>query len=163
VYHALVRRRLRTIFARLSAGDFDFVVRQFHPRARHWFAGDGHALAGVRTTPDGIAAWYRRLAAVFPGIRFTMKQIAVAGPPWDTLAAVEWSEEVPGGSTLPNQGVFLIRLRWGKALAFHVHCDTARLERNLALVAAGGVREAAAPPLVDSVAGDANLLRSHVA
>ena len=94
MYHFFVRRRLRRVVERLNAGDFAFVRRQFHPRATHWFSEGGHALSGERSSPSGIEAWYERLAAVFPGIRFTLQKLLVSGPPWDTLAALEWTDEV---------------------------------------------------------------------
>jgi len=148
MYLFFVRRKLREIFRRLNAGDFAFVRRQFHTRAEHWFAGD-HALSGRRTSPEGITAWYARLADVFPGLRFDVKQLIVSGPPWNTLAAVEWTDEVPDkhGQPLPNQGVFVLRLRWGRAVELHVHCDTARIEKNLAILASQGVAQATALPI----------------
>ena len=148
MYLFFVRRKLREIFRRLNVGDFAYVRRQFHPRAEHWFAGE-HALAGRRTSPEGIAAWYARLASVFPGLRFDVKKIIAAGPPWDTQAAVEWTDAVPDreGKPLPNGGVFVIRLRWGKAVELHVHCDTAKIEQNLAILASQGVTQATAAPI----------------
>jgi ketosteroid isomerase-like protein len=148
MYHFFVRRRLRAIVGRLNAGDFAFIRRQFHPRAEHWFAGS-HALSGRRTSPERIGQWYERFAAVFPGIRFHVRKVVVAGPPWNTEAAVEWSDEARDcrGQPLPNEGVFFLRLRWGKAVEFHVYCDTAQLDRNLAILASQGVAEAVAAPI----------------
>jgi ketosteroid isomerase-like protein len=149
MYHFFVRRHLRAVIRRLNAGDHAFIVRQFHPGAEHWFAGR-HALSGRRTSAARIAEWYQRLAAVFPGIRFDIRRIVVAGPPWATDAAIEWSDVARDteGRPLPNQGVFVLRLRWGRAVDFHVHCDTAQLEKNLAIVASQGVAPAAAEPIV---------------
>jgi ketosteroid isomerase-like protein len=149
MYHFFVRRRLRIILARLNAGDFAFVTRQFHRKASHSFSGK-HALSGTRTTPERIAEWYRRLAAVFPGIRFDVRRLFVAGPPWNTQAAIQWVDEVRDreGRPLPNEGVFFIRLRWGKATDLHVYCDTALIEKNLAILASQGVSEASAAPIV---------------
>jgi ketosteroid isomerase-like protein len=149
VYHFFVRRRLRQVMARLSAGDFAFVRRQFHPAATHWFSG-AHALSGRRSSPSGIEAWYQRLASVFPGITFAVQKIIVSGPPWDTVAAIEWVDEIHDrrGERLPNEGVFTLRLRWGKAVDFRVFCDTSRLEKNLARLAGQGVDEAALAPIV---------------
>lgn len=149
MYHFFVRRRLRTILRRLNAGDFAFITKQFHRDAAHSFAGK-HALSGTRTTPGRIAEWYRRLAAVFPGIRFDVRKLFVSGPPWNTQAAIQWVDEVRDreGRPLPNEGVFLIRLRWGKAIEFRVYCDTALIETNLGILASQGVAEASAAPIV---------------
>ncbi len=150
MYHFFVRRRLREVVRRLNAGDYAFIRAQFHPRAEHWFAGE-HALSGRRSSPARIADWYARLANVFPGIRFTLDALAVSGPPWRTIAALEWRDEVfaPDGRPLPNRGVFVIRLRWGRAISFHVHCDTAAIEKNLAILASQGVAAASALPITD--------------
>lgn len=149
MYHFFVRRRLCRILGRLNAGDFAFITRQFHRDASHSFAGR-HALSGTRTTPGRIAEWYRRLSAVFPGIRFDLQRLFVAGPPWNTEAAIQWRDEVRDrqGRALLNEGVFLIRLRWGKATDFRVYCDTALLEDNLGILASQGVEEATAAPIV---------------
>ena len=150
MYHFFVRRHLRKVFARLNAGDFAFITRQFHSSAVHWFAG-GHALSGTRTSAGRIEEWYRRLATVFPKIRFEIRKLIVAGPPWNTEAAVQWVDEATDrqGRALLNQGVFVLRLRWGKAIEFRVYCDTAQIEKNLAILAAQGVREASAAPIAD--------------
>jgi ketosteroid isomerase-like protein len=145
MYHFFVRRKVAEIFRHLNEGDFAFVVAQFAPDAEHWFAGD-HALAGCRRTSAEIAAWYRRLATVFPGICFTVRTVTVSGGPWDTRVVVEWADSFPRGEPLSdNQGVFVITLRWGKATRFHVYCDTKGLEVNLDRLAAQGLAEAGAP------------------
>lgn len=149
MYRFFVRRKVRRVFAHLNAGDFGFITRQFHPRAEHWFSGR-HALSGKRTSPQRIAEWYERLADVFPRIRFEIRKLIVDGPPWDTQVAVEWQDEVLDreGRPLPNEGIFIMRLRWGRATELHVYCDTARIEENLAILASQGVVAAADAPIV---------------
>jgi len=151
VYHYFVRRRVREIFRRLSQGDYEFVVRQFAPGAEHWFSGD-HALSGGRHSPELIRAWYRRLSVVFDGIRFEMKKIFVSGMPWKTYVTVEWVDIVKDrlGNPLPNQGVFIITMKWGRATELHIYCDTGKLKENLAILAAQGVTEAGKEPIQDN-------------
>ncbi len=147
MYHFFVRRRVAAILRHINGGDFDFVVRQFAPDAEHWFSGR-HALGGRRTRPEEIAAWYRRLAAVFPTIRFQPIAIIVSGPPWRTRVVIEWTDTFPAGVDLGvNQGVFVLTLRWGRAVALHVYCDTDELKQNLGRLAARGLADAAAPPI----------------
>lgn len=148
MYHFFVGLHLRKVIRRLNAGDFAFIRRQFHRDAEHWFSGS-HALSGRRTNPQGIAAWYARLAVVLPGIHFHVHKLIVSGPPWRTYAAIEWTDRVLDrtGRPLPNQGVFILRLRWGQAVEFHVYCDTAQIEKNLAILASQGVDQAAAMPI----------------
>ncbi|MGA3213907.1 MAG: nuclear transport factor 2 family protein, partial [Terriglobales bacterium] len=123
MYHYFVRRKIQEIFRRLCRGDFDFVVRQFAPAAEHWFSGS-HALSGARHSPELIRCWYRRLGLVFDGIKFETKKIFVSGMPWRTYVAVEWVDIVNDrrGNPLPNQGVFLITMRWGRATELHIYC-----------------------------------------
>jgi len=148
-YHAVVRSRLRGIVAAINRGDFAHVVASFAPDAEHRFAGSGHALSGARHDHAAIAAWYARLGRLFPGLRFAPRGMAVSGGPADTRAfvAVDESSVDPEGTVLSNDVVLEIRLRWGRATALRGHCDTARLERNLAHVAARGVDEATAAPI----------------
>ena len=151
MYHYFVRRRIATIVEHLNRGDFAFILRQFAPAAEHWFSGN-HALAGSRHSPALRKAWYDRLAAVLPGIQFDVRKVAVSGPPWRTIVAVEWTDRVfdsRGAELMPNQGVFMLTLRWGRAVEFHVYCDTQGLAGNLAVVASQGVPDAALPPLTD--------------
>lgn len=148
MYHFFVKQRVRKIFHHLNSGDYDFIVRQFAPKAEHWFSGK-HALSGCRTTSEGIEEWYKRLAAVFPGIQFDILKIIVMGMPWKTFVTVEWKDKVAdrNGTPLPNQGVFIITLKWGKATEFHVYCDTAQIEKNLNILATQGIAEAVASPI----------------
>src|SRR5262245_36402603 len=95
MYHFFVRRQVARIFRHLNRGDLAFVVRQFAPDAEHWFSGK-HALGGCRRTPEEIAAWYRRLALVFPTIRFTPRKVLSMGPPWRTRVVVEWTDAFAG-------------------------------------------------------------------
>ena len=90
---------------------------------------------------------------VLPGLTFVVHKMVVSGPPWRTHAAVEWSDRVwdaLGNELRPNQGIFMLTLRWGRAVDFHVYCDTQGLADNLAAMALQGVADAAAPPLCDA-------------
>ena len=154
MYYFIVRSRVRTIFEHLNRGDFAYVLRQFAPQAEHWFSGE-HALAGTRHTPALREAWYQRLAAVLPGLQFDVQKIVVSGWPWNTHVAVEWADRVfdqHGKELVPNQGVFVLTLKWGRAVEFHVYCDTQGLSKNLEAIAAQGMAQAALPPLNDTVA-----------
>jgi ketosteroid isomerase-like protein len=149
MYHWIVRRRVLEMFRHLNAGDLSFIVKQFSPRAEHWFSGS-HALSGRRSRPESIAAWYRRLAAVFPRIHFDIKKIVSSGPPWATRVAVEWVDSFPAKDALAgNEGVFFVTLSWGRIVEFHVFCDTDVLQQNLQLLGEQGVSEAVAAPIAD--------------
>lgn len=149
MYHFFLKRRLRHVVERLNAGDYAFIKGQFAPDAVHWFSGE-HALGGQRSTATDIARWYERLPRVFPGLTFTVLELIVMGPPWNTRAVLEWVDHAKdrNGAPLPNQGTFVIQLAWGRVKSFHVYCDTARLVRNLGIVSSQGCAEAALPPIV---------------
>src|SRR5687767_1062356 len=129
MYHRFVRKQLLHTFERLNARDYDAVMAVFDPaHVEHSFPGQ-HALGGTRRTMEACRRWYARLARVLPVLRFDVRQVTVAGWPWDTRAAVEWSDEgrTADGEPFRNQGVHLVRIRWGRVTSLTVFCDTATL------------------------------------
>ncbi|AKU95509.1 hypothetical protein AKJ09_02173 [Labilithrix luteola] len=152
MYHFIVKQRVKTIFERLNRGDFEFILRQFSPAAEHWFSGQ-HALSGVRRKPELRDKWYQRLAAVFPGLQFEVQKIVVSGWPWRTFVAVEWKDrvfDIKGIELTPNQGMFMLTLSWGRAVEFHVYCDTQGLAQNLEVIAGQGLAQAALPAISEA-------------
>ena len=116
MYHAIVRHRVRKIFAGLGKGDWESALAGMADRFEHIFPGD-HALGGTRHTKVGLRAWFQRLFAVHPVLKFEIKHIASSGTPWDTTAVIEWRDRAvmaDGDTSYVNDGVHIIRLRWGK-------------------------------------------------
>lgn len=152
IYHAIVRSKLKQSFEEVNRGNLDAVVAQFAPDAEHWFSG-AHALGGRRQGTAQIQEWYDRLATVLPDLRFEITGIAVSGPPWRTVAAVEWVDHFtdPSGQAWSNQGVHVIHLAGGKITALHIYCDTELLARALTVLAEQGRPQAGAAPIGDSV------------
>lgn len=150
MYHAIVRRNVRKLFEALGHGDVDNAVAGMATRFEHIFPGD-HTLGGTRHTPAGIRAWLERLMRVLPGIRFTIKHIAVSGWPWATTVVVEWRDyaTLADGSAYVNDGVHAIQIRWGKVVVLHAYLDTQILMDALRVMAAAGVAEASAPKIED--------------
>jgi ketosteroid isomerase-like protein len=150
MYQQVVRRVLASAFAGLNKGDIQAVTGKFAVEAEHYFIGQ-HALSGTRRTNTSIYRWYERLLRLFPDIQFQLHRIQVQGPPWRTIATVEWSETNTGtdGVRTHNEGVNVIELGWGKVRRVRIYTDTATLTNTLARLAAAGNREAAAPPIVD--------------
>ena len=99
-----------------------------------------------------IAAWYERLGAVFPGLWFEPKKMIVSGWPWRTHVVIEFIDHVHDrhGNPLPNQGILLFTLCWGRAKELHVYCDTQKIEKNLEILVSQGVSEAGARPIQDA-------------
>ena len=83
MYHAIIRRRIASAFAGLSAGRIEAIPDELSPRALHYFVGT-HALSGTRRTPEAIRAWYERLLRLLGGIRFMLHDVRVSGWPWRT-------------------------------------------------------------------------------
>jgi len=151
MYSVIIRRKIRQAFKQLNDRDFASIVKQFAPDAEHTFYGNS-ALGGTRHTPASIKRWYKRLAGVFPSLRFDLKKVTVNGWPWDTAVAAEWVDYIRAkdGTQFTNQGVHTFRIRWGKVTSLHIYCDTEMLDRVLAYQAGQGISEAEAPPIVDA-------------
>jgi ketosteroid isomerase-like protein len=149
MYRYSVRSKLRAAFEGLNAGSVDAVIREFSEIAEHYFVGS-HALSGMRRTPDAIRRWYERLLRLLPDISFNVNAIHVEGPPWRTLAVVEWTETNSGadGVTTSNEGVNVIRLSWGSVTSVRIYTDTEVLVHTLDRLGANGVKEAYAPPIL---------------
>lgn len=151
MYHRIVTNILLDAFAGLNRGDIHAVTKKFARDAEHFFVGQ-HALSGTRRTPQAIQAWYERLLRLLPDINFKIRRIQVQGPPWHTLATVEWRETNSGhdGIQTSAEGVNVIEIRWGKVKRIAIYTDTTALQSTLARNVAAGVLEAQAPPIVDS-------------
>ena len=150
MYHAIVRRRVRVLFDAVNRGNAEPVLRQFAPRFEHAFLGN-HALGGSRTTLASTRRWYERLYRLLPDIRFDLRRIAVSGGPWNTVAVVEWDETNSGTDNVRtrNSGIHVLHLRWGRAVRLVICPDTIGLHATLVRLAAAGVSEALAAPIVD--------------
>lgn len=149
MYHAIVRRRALGVFEALSRGAWQETIDDIAPNVHHVFAGE-HALGGERHSRAAMARWFERLFRLFPRIEFEVHTVAVRGWPWQTTVAVEWSDsgEAADGVRYENHGSHWLRLRWGKVVYVHGYLDTAVIERSCRRMAAAGIDEAAAPPIV---------------
>lgn len=88
MYKALIRRKLRAVFAGLDCGDFEPTVAGMASPFEHRFAGH-HPLGGERHTREGLTAWFQRLMRLTKSLDFEIHHIAVSGWPWDTTAVTE--------------------------------------------------------------------------
>ncbi len=132
MYTAIVRRIIRTGFRALSVGDYEQVLRLFHPQVNFSFAGTS-PLGGERSGVEAVRAWFQRLYAYFPGIQFTVHHVIVQGWPWNTLAATRFSIAAPclDGSVYDNEAMQFVRLRWGRVVEDRLYEDTHKLEQEL--------------------------------
>ncbi len=150
IYRSIVERQLRHAFKALNQGDHAPVLAAFGAPVEHVFFGD-HALGGVRHAMSSIVPWYARLKTVFPDLHFDIESLAVKGMPWNTVAMVEWRDRLTlrDGTSRSNQGVHVLRLRWGKVVSLRVYCDTQVLASVLGELELQGIADAGLPPIED--------------
>ena len=132
MYKAIVRRIVRAGFLTLSRGDYEQLLRQFHPQVEFFFAGPA-PLGGERRGVEAVRAWFQSLFSYFPGVQFAVQQVIVQGWPWNTLVATRLSIAAPGveGSSYQNEAMQFLRLRWGKVVEDRVCEDTYKLALEL--------------------------------
>jgi ketosteroid isomerase-like protein len=148
LFRALVRRATSRVYERLSAGDYATPLRSFAPTAVLRFYGD-HALGGHIEGREAIRAWFERLLEIFPDLRLRPLTIVVNGFPWDAVVATRFvaTATLPDGRPYANNGMQLIRLRWGRVVEDLLFEDTAALSQALTTIAAAGRPVATAAPL----------------
>jgi len=132
VYKLIVKRIVRRTFAGLSAGNHEPIVKQFGPASRFYFAGD-HVLGGERRGPQEVREWFELALRTFPGLRIEPQDVVVNGWPWNTVIATRLaiSAPRPDGREYRNEGMQLLRLRWGRVVEDLIYEDTLALQREL--------------------------------
>jgi ketosteroid isomerase-like protein len=149
MYHMITRRRVTSVFARLNKGEYEYALSGIGTTIAHRFAGD-HSLGGTRTSTRTMRHWFARLLRLFPNLQFELHSIAASGAPWDTTVVVEWTDRATpaDGKDYVNSGAHVIRMRWGKVVSLHAYLDTQVLIDTLSRMAANGIEEAQAPPII---------------
>ncbi len=150
IYRAIVKSKARGIFTALSAGEWQKTTADLAADVHHTFPGD-NALGGERHSRAAMERWFERLYRLIPELSFEVHEVAVRGWPWDTAVSIQWSDRGVGADGTPyvNEGAHWIHLRWGKATSVHAYLDTEGVTRLLQTMAAAGIEEAAAAPIVD--------------
>jgi ketosteroid isomerase-like protein len=150
MYHAMVKRQLRRAFHDLGRGNYETILSGMAPSFEHVFFGE-HPLGGKRHTGTGYRLWFERLARLFPDLGFELRNIIVNGWPWDTVAAVEWTDHLTtrDGHRQENAGVHIIRMRWTKVTEIRIYCDNQHLAAICERQARHGVEDAAAGFITD--------------
>lgn len=148
MYHWVTNKQTRRAFHQLDQGAIESLLAQCRADVRHHFPGN-HALGGTRQSIPGLRRWFGRLGRLFPELRFTIHDVLVTGPPWNTRVAVRWhdSGRLCTGEPYENRGMHWLRLRWGRLAVLEAHLDTQRVEQACRQMAANGVAEAEAAPI----------------
>jgi ketosteroid isomerase-like protein len=141
MYHAIVRNKLRSVWRVINTGEYEAAVRQAAPNLAFRFLGDT-ALGADLTGRDEFRAWFGRVFEIFPGISFEVRDVIVAGWPWNTTFAVRLVVRAPlaDGTAYENEAVQWGRLRWGRLVEDIVQEDTLRLADALRRQADAGRR-----------------------
>lgn len=150
MYHAIVRRKVRDVFAAAGRGDCEPMLAGLAPVFGYRFHGE-HALGGDRSTVDAMRRWWQRAYRLLPGVRFDVETVLVDGWPWNTTVAtlVRVRGTLPDGSAYDNTLMQVLRMRWARITAIESMEDPDVLRRALDVVAAGGNAEAHAEPITD--------------
>ncbi len=148
-YRYAIEGVVRLAFGRLSAGDYQTLLKACAPNVEHTFSGD-HALGGTRHSKEALGRWFARLYRLFPGLNFEVKRVLVRGWPWRTVAMIEWVDRARPADGLPylNEGTHVLRFSWGQLVGLHAYLDTQQVAEVLERLAQGGIEEAAAPPIL---------------
>jgi ketosteroid isomerase-like protein len=150
MYHMFVRRTAVWAFAQLNAGNYAALLDRCAPQVQHSFAGE-HALGGSRRGIPALRNWFQRLYRLFPNLEFEIVDVLVRGWPWNTRVIVRWIDraQLAGNLNYENTGVHALRLRWGRLTHLQAYLDTQIITATCEHLAAQGIAEAAAPPLID--------------
>lgn len=152
MFHALIRRRIRQIFAGLNRGEYETTLAAMAVHFEHRFAAGENPIGGTRHSLPAFRLWFERLMRLTQGkLDVELHHLAVAGWPWDATAVAEWTDRATLADGLPysNSGVHVFRLRWFRAFSIHAVLDTAVWDAACARMVANGIEEAGAPPIED--------------
>ena len=148
MYQMIFKRQVTKGFEHISRANFDAVLNIFAPDIHFTFVGL-HALGGDWHSREMAKRWFERVHRLFPDLQLTPKQIRVSGWPWDVTIVTQFAIQatLPDKSQYCNEGVQVLRVRWGKAVYDYLIEDTLLLSAALATIAASGNAEAKEKPL----------------
>jgi ketosteroid isomerase-like protein len=155
MYKAIVRAKLRRLFAGASRGHWQPIVDGFADDFSYRFVGNT-PLGGTRTTRAAMQAWWTRLLSLFPAAQFLPQEILVEGPPWNTRVMTHMLfratlPAVAGAAPVPYENEFmqLMQLRWGRITSIVTIEDTQRFVDVLPTLARAGLQGATAAAIQD--------------
>src|SRR5215813_1409147 len=145
MYQWIFKRQIRQGFQNISHARFDEVLKLFSPDIHFTFAGH-HAMGGDWHQRELAKRWFERVHRLFPDLIVTSRQIRVTGWPWDITAVTQFDVQatLPDRTPYANQGVQILRVRWGKIVDDYLIEDTQLLVSALERIASCGNAEAMA-------------------
>lgn len=78
VYSMVVRRRVRSTFDQINAGNYADMVEGLASPFEYVFHGE-HALGGRRVTKEAMNRWWQRTFRLLPGAKFDVQDVIVSG------------------------------------------------------------------------------------
>ncbi|MER5211577.1 nuclear transport factor 2 family protein [Streptomyces sp. NPDC002838] len=133
MYHAIVRRKVRNLWRTVGsgAGGYRQAVALAAPDVRFRFLGDTPMGADLRGR-EAFADWFERFERTFPGLRLTLQDLVVQGPPWNTSVVTRLTVRgtLADGSAYENEAMQWVRPRWGRMIEDTVLEDMLRLDQS---------------------------------
>jgi ketosteroid isomerase-like protein len=128
MYHAIVRSRVRRLWAVVGNGDFGPAVGMAAPDVRFRFFGTT-PISAEFVGANRFEKWFEALFLLFPNLRMKLTDVSVAGPPWNTTVVVrlDISATLVDGSSYSNTAIQWLKLRWGRMVSDEVLEDTEAL------------------------------------
>lgn len=150
MYHAIVERKLRSIFANINARNTAPMLDSLSDKFSYRFKGDT-CLGGERRTRDATAQWWQRIFRLFPEARFEVDDVLVKGWPWATTIATRLTlrARLADDPNYENHVMQFMTMRWGKVTRIVTIEDSLKCKSALDRMAARGITEALAPPILD--------------
>ena len=123
MYGWLVKKVAQQTFARLAEGDPALATSLLADDVRFRFPGR-HPFAADHRSKEDISQWLSRFAHFRPHCQ--IHDVVASGPPWNIRAAISWTDTIgdPDDDPYVNEGVCLMRLRWGQVVEERVYLDT---------------------------------------
>ena len=141
MYHALVRARVRALWRRIEAGDFQAATAIAAPDIEFHFVGSNPLGPHLRGAV-AFETWFEEAFAFLPGLQMSLVDVVVAGPPSRTTIAARLriAATLADGTEYRNQAAQWARLRWGRLTFDEILFDTAALQAACAVQIAAGQR-----------------------
>jgi ketosteroid isomerase-like protein len=158
MYKAIVRWRVRSLFAEANRGNWQAIIDTLSPTFVYRFVGET-PLGGTRTTKPAMQAWFQRIYRLVPDAQLHPQTIVVEGMPWNTrvMTYVKFQGTLPPvgnavGAPYENEVMQLMQLKWGRITSVLTIEDTQRFVNILPALAAAGIGDATAAPITDHIA-----------
>ena len=124
MYAWCVKRMTMLVFNRLHQGDASLATALLAEGVHFRFPGR-HPFEAEYATKQDSKVWLERFAHFRPD--FEIHNVIASGPPWNIRACIHFTDRI-GGPDDPNayvnEGVCLVRLRWGRIVEEKAFLDT---------------------------------------